>query len=86
MPPRRQVEFAIELIPGTALASKAPYRMSPKELNELKVQLQELLDRGFIGPSVSPWGSPVLFVRKKDGTLRLCIEYRQLNAVTVRNK
>ncbi|KAG6503272.1 hypothetical protein ZIOFF_035583 [Zingiber officinale] len=86
LPPRRPVEFAIELIPRTAPTSKAPYRMAPKELNELKVQLQELLDRGFIRPSVSPWGSPVLFVKKKDGTMRLCIDYRQLNAVTVRNK
>ena len=86
LPPRRPVEFAIELIPGTAPTSKAPYCMTPKQLDELKVQLQELLDRGFIRPSVSPWGSPVLFVKKKDGTMRLCIDYRQLNAVTVRNK
>ncbi|XP_042426166.1 uncharacterized protein LOC122014037 [Zingiber officinale] len=69
LPPKRQVEFTIELIPGTAPVSKAPYRMAPKELEELKIQLQELLDRGFIRPSVSPWGAPVLFVKKKDGFL-----------------
>ena len=66
--------------------SKAPYRMSPSELKELKVQLQDLLDKGFIRPSVSPWGAPVLFVRKKDGTMRLCIDYRELNKVTIKNK
>ena len=76
MPPRRQVEFAIELIPGTTPTSKAPYRMTPKELNKLKVQFQELLDRGFVRPSASPWDSSVLFVKKKDSTLRLCIDYR----------
>ncbi|XP_042472403.1 uncharacterized protein LOC122055074 [Zingiber officinale] len=86
LPPKRQVEFTIELIPGTAPVSKAPYRMAPKELEELKVQLQELLDRGFIRPSVSPWGAPVLFVKKKDGSMRLCIDYRQLNADTIKNK
>ncbi|XP_042423270.1 uncharacterized protein LOC122010867 [Zingiber officinale] len=86
LPPKRQVEFTIELVPGTAPVSKTPYRMAPKELEELKVQLQELLDRGFIRPSVSPWGAPVLFVKKKDGSLRLCIDYRQLNAVTIKNK
>ncbi|XP_042432602.1 uncharacterized protein LOC122019171 [Zingiber officinale] len=85
LPPKRQVEFTIELIPGTAPVSKAPYRMAPKELEELKVQLQELLDRGFIRPSVSPWGAPVLFVKKKDGSMRLCIDYRQLNALSVRD-
>ncbi|XP_042423149.1 uncharacterized protein LOC122010720 [Zingiber officinale] len=83
LPPKRQVEFTVELIPGTAPVSKAPYRMAPKELEELKVQLQELLDRGFIRPSVSPWGAPVLFVKKKDGSMRLCIDYRQLNAFVI---
>ena len=86
LPPEREVEFVIELAPGTEPISKAPYRMSLSELKELKVQMQELLDKGFIRPSASPWGAPVLFVRKKDGTLRLCINYRQLNQVTIKNK
>lgn len=64
----------------------APYQIAPIELKELKTQLQELLDRGFIRPSVSPWGAPVLFVKKKDGTLSLCIDYRQLNEVTIKKK
>ncbi|KAL0536812.1 hypothetical protein IC582_025774 [Cucumis melo] len=78
--------FAIELEPGTVPISRAPYRMAPAELKELKVQLQELLDKGFIRPSVSPWGAPVLFVKKKDGSMRLCIDYRELNKVTVKNR
>ena len=78
-PPYREMEFTIEWVPGTALISRAPYRMAPLELRELKTQLQELLEQGFIRPSVSPWGAPVLFVRKKDGSLRLCIDYRMLN-------
>ncbi|KAA0045453.1 ty3-gypsy retrotransposon protein [Cucumis melo var. makuwa] len=86
LPPRREVEFAIELEPGTVPISRAPYRMAPAELKELKVQLQELLDKGFIRPSVSPWGAPVLFVKKKDGSMRLCIDYRELNKVTVKNR
>ncbi|KAL0536802.1 hypothetical protein IC582_025764 [Cucumis melo] len=86
LPPHREVEFAIELEPGTVPISRAPYRMAPAELKELKVQLQELLDKGFIRPSVSPWGAPVLFVKKKDGSLRLCIDYRELNKVTVKNR
>ena len=86
LPPYREVDFPIELVPGTAPISKAPYRMAPAELRELKEQLQELLDKGFIRPSVSPWGAPVLFVRKKDGTLRMCIDYRQINQVTIKNK
>ncbi|KAH9685255.1 Endonuclease [Citrus sinensis] len=86
MPPNREVEFSIDLVPGTSPISMAPYRMAPAELKELKVQLQELVEKGFIRPSVSPWGAPVLFVKKKDGTFRLCIDYRQLNKVTVRNK
>ncbi|KAL0543604.1 hypothetical protein IC582_018704 [Cucumis melo] len=86
LPPHREVEFAIELEPGTVPISRAPYRMAPAELKELKVQLQELLDKGFIRPSVSPWGAPVLFIKKKDGSMRLCIDYRELNKVTVKNR
>jgi hypothetical protein len=86
MPPDRAVEFVIELQPGTAPISRPPYRMPPNELAELKVQLQELLDKGFIRPSASPWGCPALFVKKKDDTLRMCVDYRPLNAVTVKNK
>ncbi|KAA0067821.1 reverse transcriptase [Cucumis melo var. makuwa] len=86
LPPHREVEFAIELEPGTVPIFRAPYRMAPVELKELKVQLQELLDKGFIRPSVSPWGAPVLFVKKKDGSMRLCIDYRELNKVTVKNR
>ena len=74
------------MIPRSAPASKVPYRMSIPELTELKTQLQELLDRGYIKPSVSPWGAPVLFVKKKNGTLRLCIDYIKLNKVTIKNK
>ncbi|KAL6277398.1 hypothetical protein ACE6H2_020999 [Prunus campanulata] len=86
LPPQRETEFTIELLPGTNPIYQAPYRMAPAELRELKIQLQELVDLGFIRPSVSPWGAPVLFVKKKDGTMRLCIDYRQLNKVTVRNR
>ena len=86
MPPQREIDFTIDLIPGTGAISKAPYRMAPKEMEELKSQLEELLDKGYVRPSVSPWGAPVLFVRKKDGSLRLCIDYRELNKVTVKNK
>ena len=75
----------MDLAPGTAPISKAPYRMAPMELKELKIQLQELLDKGFIRPSVSPWGAPILFVKKKDGSMRLCIDYKELNKVTMRN-
>jgi hypothetical protein len=86
MPPDRDIEFAIELQPGTTPISKRPYRMPPAELAELKKQLQELLDKGFIFPSTSPWGCPALFVKKKDESLRLCIDYRPLNAVTIKKK
>jgi hypothetical protein len=86
MPPDRDIEFIIELQPGTAPISKRPYHMPPNELAELKIQLQDLLDKGFIRPSASPWGCPALFVKKKDNSLRLCVDYRPLNAVTVKNK
>ena len=86
LPPKRDIDFTIELIPGAAPVSRAPYRMSVPELTELKMQLQELLDKQYIRPSVSPWGAPVLFVKKKDGTLRLSIDYRQLNKVAIKNK
>ncbi|WVZ63316.1 LOW QUALITY PROTEIN: hypothetical protein U9M48_012957 [Paspalum notatum var. saurae] len=87
LPPDRDVEFAIELVPGTAPVSRRPYRMAPDELKELKVQLQEQLDKGFIRPSSSPWGCPALFVEKKDqGGKTLCVDYRPLNAVTIKNK
>ncbi|WVZ89856.1 hypothetical protein U9M48_036209 [Paspalum notatum var. saurae] len=87
LPPDRDVEFKIDLVPGTAPVSRRPYRMAPDELRELKVQLQEQLDKGFIRPSSSPWGCPALFVEKKDqGGKRLCVDYRPLNAVTIKNK
>ena len=86
LPPDREIEFEIELAPGTKPISIASYRMAPAELNELKVQMEELLSKGFVKTSTSPWGAPVLFVKKKDGSLRLCIDYKQLNKVTVRNQ
>ena len=85
LPPKREVEFTIDLIPGTEPFSIPAYRMAPAELRELKAQLEELLSKGFIRPSISPWGAPVLFMKKKDGSLRLCIDYRKLNRVTIRN-
>ena len=86
LPPDREIEFVFELQPDTAPISKRPNRMPPKELAELKIQLQELLDKGFIRPSTAPWGCPALFVKKKDDSLRLCVDYRPLNAVTIKNK
>ena len=86
LPPDREVEFTIDLIPETEPISIPPYRMAPAEMRELKAQLEDLLSKGFIRPSISPWGAPVLFVKKKDGSLRLCIDYRQLNRVTIRNQ
>ncbi|KAA0043078.1 ty3-gypsy retrotransposon protein [Cucumis melo var. makuwa] len=85
LPPHREIDFAIELEPSTTPISKASYRMALAELKELKVQLQELLDKGFIRLSVSPWGTPVLFVKKKDGSMHLSIDYGELNKVTVKN-
>ena len=83
-PPDIAIEFVIELIPGIEPISIPPYRMVPTELKELKAQLEELLIKGFIRPSTSPWGVPVLFLKKKDGSLRLCIDYRQLNRAILR--
>ncbi|GJU92783.1 putative reverse transcriptase domain-containing protein [Tanacetum coccineum] len=86
LPPVRQVEFQIDLIPGAAPVARAPYRLAPSEMQELSNQLQELSDRGFIRPSTSPWGAPVLFVKKKDGSFRMCIDYRELNKLTIKNR
>jgi hypothetical protein len=86
MPPERELEFTIDLKPGTEPIARMPYRMSTPELQELKMQLKELLDLGLIRPSVSPWGAPVIFIRKKDGSWRLCIDYRQLNKATIKNQ
>jgi hypothetical protein len=86
MPPDRDIKFIIELQPGTAPISKRPYRMPPNELAELKIQLQDLLDKGFICPSASPWGCPALFVKEKNNSLRLCVDYHPLNAITIKNK
>jgi hypothetical protein len=86
MPPDREVEFVIDLLPGTAPISKRPYRMSVEELKELKKQLTELQEAGYIRLSSSPYGASVLFVQKKDGSQRMCVDYRSLNDVTVKNK
>jgi hypothetical protein len=85
MPPDRDVEFIIELQPDITSISRRPYKMTPKELAELKIQLNELLDKGYIRLSSSPWGCPSLFVKKKDQSLRLCVDYRPLNVVTIKN-
>ncbi|GKE12914.1 putative reverse transcriptase domain-containing protein, partial [Tanacetum coccineum] len=86
IPPTRQVEFQIDLIPGAAPVARAPYRLAPSEMKELSEQLQELSNKGFIRPSSSPWGASVLFVKKKDGSFRVCIDYRELNKLTVKNR
>jgi hypothetical protein len=86
LPPERDVEFVIELNPGTVPISRRSYHMPPNELAELKTQLQDLLEKGFIIPSSSPWGCPAIFVKKKDQTLRMCVDYRPLNEVTIKNK
>nr|GEY72259.1 putative reverse transcriptase domain-containing protein [Tanacetum cinerariifolium] len=86
LPLVRQVEFQIELIPEAAPVARAPYRLAPSEIHELSNQLQELADRGFIRPSTSPWGAPVLFVKKKYGSFRMCIDYRELNKLTIKNR
>ena len=86
LPPDRDVKFKIELVPGMAPISRRPYRIPPNELAELKIQLQDLLDKGLIQPSSSLWGCTALFVKKKDKSLRMCVDYRPLNAVTIKNK
>ena len=86
LPPQRVVDFGIELHPGTTPISMTPHRMAPVELQELRVQLQDLLDKGFIRPSTSPWGASVLVAKKRGKTLRLCIGYRQLNRVIIQNR
>ncbi|KAI3819778.1 hypothetical protein L1987_13628 [Smallanthus sonchifolius] len=86
LPPVRQVEFRIDLVPGANPVARAPYRLAPSEMQELASQLQELSDKGFIRPSHSPWGAPVLIVKKKDGSFRMCIDYRELNKLTIKNR
>jgi len=83
---KREVDFSIDLVSGSVLISKTPYIMGMRKLKELEIQLEELLRKGYIRLSVSPWGAPILFVRKKDGTLRLCIDFRQLNKATMKNR
>ena len=85
LPPHKDVDFGIELHPGTTTISMTPHRVAPVKLQELRVQLQGLLDKGFIRPSTSPWGTSVLVAKKRGKTLRLCIDYRQLNRVTIQN-
>ncbi|GKD75518.1 putative reverse transcriptase domain-containing protein, partial [Tanacetum coccineum] len=86
LPPARQVEFQIDLVPGAAPVARAPYQLAPAEMQELSTQLQELFDRGFIRPSSSPWGAPILFVKEKDGSFQMCIDYHELNKLTVKNR
>ncbi|GJW51043.1 putative reverse transcriptase domain-containing protein [Tanacetum coccineum] len=86
IPPTRQVEFQIDLVPGAAPVARAPYQLAPSEMKELSDQLQELSDKGFIRPSSSPWGAPVLFVKKKNGSIRMCIDFWELNKLTVKNR
>ncbi|GJW66749.1 putative reverse transcriptase domain-containing protein [Tanacetum coccineum] len=86
LPPTRQVEFQIDLVPGAAPVARAPYRLAPSEMKELSEKQKELSDKGFIRPSSSPWGAPILFVKKKDGSFRMCIDYRELNKLTVKNR
>ncbi|GJU15906.1 putative reverse transcriptase domain-containing protein [Tanacetum coccineum] len=86
LPPARKVEFQIELVPGAAPVARAPYRLAPSEMQKLSAQLQELLYKGFIRSSSSPWGAPILFVKKKDGSFRVSIDYRELNKLTVKNR
>lgn len=83
LPPDRQIELAIDIITEFGLVARAPYRLEPLEIKELRKQLQELINRGFICPSSSLWGAPIIFV-KKDGTMRMCINYCELNKITIR--
>lgn len=86
LPPIRKVEFRIDLVPGTTPVAKCPYLLAPPGMKEVQDQLQELTDKGFICPSCSPWGAPILFVKKKDGSQRMCIDYRELNKRTIKNR
>jgi hypothetical protein len=86
LPPKRDIDFSVNLMPRAAPVSKAPYRMSMPELKQLQLHLEELLKKGYIRPSVSPWGALVLLVKKKDRALKLCIDFRQLKKVTIKNK
>nr|GEU33945.1 putative reverse transcriptase domain-containing protein [Tanacetum cinerariifolium] len=86
LPPTSQVEFQINFIPGAAPVARAPYRLAPSELQELSTQLQELSDKGFIRPSSSPWGAPILFDKKKDGSFWISIDYHKLNKLTIKNR
>jgi hypothetical protein len=86
LPLERELDFTIELKPSLEPISKTPFRMTTPKLCELKMQLKELLELGLIRPSVSPWGAPEIFVKKKDGSLRLCVDYRDLNCATVKNR
>jgi hypothetical protein len=86
LPPRRDIDFSIEPTPREVLVSRMPYRMSTLEIVELKIQLKEMMNKDYIRPNMSLWGAPTLFVKNKDGTLQLCIDYRQLNKTTIKNK
>ena len=86
VPPEREIDFGIDILPDTQPIDIPPYKMATAELKELKEYLKDLPNKGFIRPSISPWGALVLFVKKKDGSLRMCIDYRQLNKVTIKNK
>jgi hypothetical protein len=86
LPPKRAIDYPIEVIPRSEPPSRSTYRLSQKEMAELKKQLSDLLQKGFIRPSVSPYGAPVLFVHKKEGTLRMCVDYRALNKITIKNR
>ena len=86
LPPRRDIDHKIELMPGPVAPAQSPYRMAPKELVELRKQLNELLDAGLIQPSKAPYGAPILFQKKQDGTMQMCVDYRVVNKATVKNK